>query len=504
MLHAKRQRSIIISTTFNEEPSTEALITYAFTFDASSCSGCKACQAACKDKNNLPLGVLWRRVYEVTGGEWTQTGEAWTSTVFAYNLSIACNHCVHPKCAGVCPVDAYEVRADGIVLINTQKCIGCGYCAWACPYDAPQVDQSAGYMTKCNLCHDNLDAGLAPACVTACPLRCLDLVEINNEGIEDQGLALWKVPGAEHPYPLPRLSRTEPHLVIKPHPGVNQVGEETQVSNREETSPANPRATARGEIPLIIFTLLAQMAIGAFGTIFLIYWRLNDQLVANQITFLPFVATGVAITAALIISIFHLGTPKKPWRALNHLRKSWLSREILFTTGFAGLWAILMGLKLFRIGTFSGWTSLAALTVFCGLAALYCMQRIYQLRSVTAWNPARTLLEFAISTVGLGGLLTGSLLLHDAPTEIIVWIALAGFIVLLPAIIVTHSTMNSTNLMPSKWRIGLLLAGLLGALAVAIWPSSAGMGSMFLVFLIVLAEEAIGRWLFYARRNPGI
>ncbi len=139
-------------------------MTYAFTFDASSCSGCKACQAACKDKNNLPLGVLWRRVYEVTGGEWTQTGEAWTSTVFAYNLSIACNHCVHPKCAGVCPVDAYEVRADGIVLINTQKCIGCGYCAWACPYDAPQVDQSAGHMTKCDLCYDNLDAGLA-ACL---------------------------------------------------------------------------------------------------------------------------------------------------------------------------------------------------------------------------------------------------------------------------------------------------------------------------------------------------
>ena len=69
--------------------------------------------------------MLWRRVYEISGGEWTHTGEAWTSTVFAYNLSIACNHCVHPKCAGVCPVDAFEVLPDGIVLINTQKCIGC-------------------------------------------------------------------------------------------------------------------------------------------------------------------------------------------------------------------------------------------------------------------------------------------------------------------------------------------------------------------------------------------
>ncbi len=479
-------------------------MTYAFTFDESSCSGCKACQAACKDKNNLPLGVLWRRVYEVSGGEWTQTGEAWTSTVFAYNLSIACNHCVLPKCAGVCPVDAYEVQPDGIVLINTQKCIGCGYCAWACPYDAPQVDKSAGYMTKCNLCYDNLDAGLPPACVAACPLRCLELVEISDQGIEEKGLVLWKVPGAEHPFPLPKLSRTEPYLVIKPHPGVKQVGEGTHVSNREETSPARYRATARSEIPLIIFTLLAQMAIGAFGTIFIIYWVLSDKLVAGQITFIPLLAVGVAVTVALLVSLFHLKRPKNAWRALTHLRKSWLSREILFTSGFAGLWAIHTGLRLFQIDTFSVWTSLAALTAFCGLAALYSMQRVYQLRSVPAWNTGRTLLEFTISTVGLGCLLTGTLLPRDAPVGIIVWIALAGIIAFSAAIRVTISTSNTTNIMLSKWRVGLLLSGLLGALALSIWPSNAGMGSMFLVFIIALAEEAIGRWLFYSRRNPGI
>jgi DMSO reductase iron-sulfur subunit len=477
---------------------------YAFVFDASSCSGCKACQVACKDKNNLPLGVLWRRVYEVSGGKWTHTGEAWTSTVFAYNLSIACNHCVHPKCAGVCPVDAYEVRLDGIVLINPQKCIGCGYCAWACPYDAPQVDKSAGYMTKCNLCYDNLDIGLPPACVAACPLRCLELVESSTQGIEKKGLVLWEIPGAEHPFPLPKLSRTEPHLVIKPHPGPKQVGEGTHVSNREETSPARPRATARGEIPLIIFTLLAQMAIGAFGTIFMIYLGLRDKLVAGRITFILLLAVGAAIMVALLVSFFHLGSPKNAWRALNHLRKSWLSREILFISGFAGCWAILTGLKLFQIGTFSVWISLAAFSAVCGLAALYSMQRVYQLRSVPAWDAGRTLLEFSISTVVLGCLLTGILLPRDAPAGVMVWIALAGIIAFSAAIRVTISTANSVNIKLSRWRAGLLLVGLLGAVALSIWPSSAGRGSMFLVFMIALAEEAIGRWLFYARRNPGI
>jgi len=121
-------------------------MTYAFTFDASACSGCKACQVACKDKNNLPLGVLWRRVYEVSGGSWQKQGDAWKADVFAYNLTIACNHCVHPKCAGVCPTDAYVVRDDGIVYIDESRCIGCGYCAWRVPTPRRSTTRSRTYV----------------------------------------------------------------------------------------------------------------------------------------------------------------------------------------------------------------------------------------------------------------------------------------------------------------------------------------------------------------------
>jgi DMSO reductase anchor subunit len=359
-------------------------------------------------------------------------------------------------------------------------------------------------MTKCNLCYDNLDAGLPPACVAACPLRCLELVESSDLGIEEKGLVLWETPGAEHPFPLPKLSRTEPHLVIKPHPGIKQVGESTTVSNREETCPASPHATARSEIPLIIFTLLAQMAIGAFLTSIMVLWALGNKQVAMHITFIPFLSVGAAITVALLVSFFHLGKPKNAWRALNHLRKSWLSREIFFISGFTGLWAILTGLSLFQIGTFLAWTSLAILTGFCGLAAVYSMQRVYQLRSVPSWNTIRTLLEFTISTVGLGCLLTGTLLPRDTPAEVMGWIALAGIIFFSAAGIATRSIANSENVMLSKWRTGLILVGLLGIMALLIWPTSAGTGSMFLVFILSLAEEAIGRWLFYARRNPGI
>jgi anaerobic dimethyl sulfoxide reductase subunit B (iron-sulfur subunit) len=295
---------------------------YAFLFDASSCKGCKACQVACKDKNNLPLGVLWRRVYEVCGGEWVQFGKAWINTVFAYHLSLTCNHCTHPKCAGVCPTDAFDVRPDGIVLINKKKCIGCSYCAWACPYDAPQVDQSTWVMTKCKKCYDNLDTDLPPACVSACPMRYLELVEVNNPNIEDKGLALWKTPGREDPFPLPKISRTEPHLVVKPHPGMNQGGEIAHLNNREETSPGIPRPAAIREIPLVFFTRLAKMTIGLFVTIFLIDLLLENKLIALRLTILPLLVAGATIIVALSGSFFHLGNPANTRRALNHLRKS--------------------------------------------------------------------------------------------------------------------------------------------------------------------------------------
>ncbi len=189
-------------------------MTYAFTFDATFCSGCKACQAACKDKNNLPLGVLWRRVIEVSGGTWQKNGEAWTSTVFAYNLSIACNHCVRPICVEVCPAGALQKRADGIVSLNQDQCTGCRYCSWACPYGAPQYNEEHGYMTKCDFCVDNLEQGLPPACVAACPLRALDFGEL-SELQARQG-------DAPEIVSLPDRELTQPALVIKPHVAAGQ------------------------------------------------------------------------------------------------------------------------------------------------------------------------------------------------------------------------------------------------------------------------------------------
>ncbi len=202
---------------------------YAFYFDSSSCSGCKACQMACKDKHDLRVGLLWRRVYEVTGGGWERRGAAWVHDVFAYNVSLACNHCQRPICVEVCPTRAMHQRADGVVLLDPQKCVGCRYCSWACPYGAPQYDAESGKMSKCTLCADNLDQGLPPSCVAACPLRALEFGE--RAELEARYGSLVGV------YPLPEPHLTEPALTLTPHKDTVRAADgSARIGNREEVN----------------------------------------------------------------------------------------------------------------------------------------------------------------------------------------------------------------------------------------------------------------------------
>ncbi len=182
----------------------------AFYFDASACSGCKTCQVACKDKHDSPPGVRWRRVYEVCGGEWKQQGKAWTQNLVSYNMSVACNHCEDPICLTSCPNKAITKNDQGVVLIDPDRCMGCRYCEWSCPYGALQFDKRKKVMTKCTLCHDYLGQGRLPSCVSACPMRALDIGELQ---------ALEQRHGRNREtYPFPKETYTSPAIVIKPHP----------------------------------------------------------------------------------------------------------------------------------------------------------------------------------------------------------------------------------------------------------------------------------------------
>ena len=459
-------------------------MTYAFTFDASSCSGCKACQEACKDKNGLPVGLLWRRVIEVSGGEWQPAGAAWENSVFAYYLSLSCNHCTHPKCAGVCPVDAFNVRPDGIVLIDTSRCMGCGYCAWACPYAAPQYDPARGVMTKCNLCYDNLDAGLAPTCVAACPLRALDYASAEGLIPLKGAQKLWQLPGSEHPYPLPDYSRTEPRLAIKLHQAMANPLEK-MISNQEEVLPSQAGLNTHGiaafsELPLVGFTLLTQMAVG----------MALSRLVISASPLPLLLAIGILLAVGGLTSFLHLGRKRNAWRAVTHLRKSWLSREILMAGLFTVAWVVTIAWGWLKNEPLTPW-----LMAIFGIGLLYAMSHVYLLRAVPAWNSWRTPTAFFLSAIILGVL--GVRLIAPFPgSEFIAAIAMAAEMVLVLADRPVAATI------PGRVRASLLGLGIIGVLLMAGLTSVIGGWLAYLVFLIALVAEVIGRWQFYAWRVP--
>ncbi len=202
----------------------------AFYFDANACSGCKTCQVACKDRNDLPPGVLWRRVYEVTGGDWKKQGVAWTQNLYAYNISLSCNHCEDPVCLKSCPAKAIARQSNGIVQIDATRCMGCRYCEWVCPYGAPQFDEKAGVMTKCNMCVDYVDQGRNPSCVDACPMRAMDFGDYDE--------LVRKYGDKGDIYPLPNRHHTNPSILVNPHRSASSVElEKPGIGNLEEVKP---------------------------------------------------------------------------------------------------------------------------------------------------------------------------------------------------------------------------------------------------------------------------
>lgn len=137
--------------------------------DLKKCIGCRSCFVACKSENNTPLRTDWRYVVERERGTYPTPKREF--------ISLACNHCDNPACMKSCPVDAITKRDDGIVLIDQDKCIGCRYCMFACPYGAPKIDTDTGKVSKCTMCVHRQDAGLAPACATACLTGAIEFVE---------------------------------------------------------------------------------------------------------------------------------------------------------------------------------------------------------------------------------------------------------------------------------------------------------------------------------------
>jgi tetrathionate reductase subunit B len=151
---------------------------YAFVIDVTRCIDCRACLVACSVENNVPMDHtrIWVHDQGIQG-KWPIL-----SRVFVpYN----CMHCENPPCTEVCVSGAtYKDAVSGLVLVDQEACIGCGYCVEACPYGVRYIDQKRGVVDKCNACVQRLEVGLQPACVATCVGKSRMFGDLNDPNSE--------------------------------------------------------------------------------------------------------------------------------------------------------------------------------------------------------------------------------------------------------------------------------------------------------------------------------
>jgi formate dehydrogenase iron-sulfur subunit len=148
--------------------------------DTGRCIGCKRCVSACKRWNKLRVErdeLITDRKTDLTANNWVVVNlliDSKNRNRKPYG-HLACQHCIQPACAGVCPVRAITKLPDGPVVINEKRCIGCRYCFQACPYKVPRFDFEKRVTRKCHMCYNRtpLLNYMKPACVAACPVGAL-------------------------------------------------------------------------------------------------------------------------------------------------------------------------------------------------------------------------------------------------------------------------------------------------------------------------------------------
>ena len=199
--------------------------------DTRRCVGCQTCTIACKQEHGLPAGTAWRFVADCEVGEYPDVRRLF--------LPMQCMHCADPPCVPVCPTGASRQRGDGIVWVEHEACVGCGYCAMACPYharhlvreaagyfDAPTSSEAAqarperhGVMTKCTFCKERVDEGMAqgltpgvhPAATPMCSVTCIANAILFGD-LDDPGSPVSKALSEGTAQPLMPECGTRPNV----------------------------------------------------------------------------------------------------------------------------------------------------------------------------------------------------------------------------------------------------------------------------------------------------
>jgi DMSO reductase anchor subunit/ferredoxin len=355
-----------------------------------------------------------------------------------------------------CPALAYSRDpATGAVLLDTGKCVGCKYCAWACPFDAPVFDAGQGVMTKCTYCNDRLTLGRQPACVALCPTGALGFGDFDEARLTQQVDA----------FPSTGLG---PRIQIEPLRRERRLPAMTVTESGAPFTPAPPEGDAeislRSEWSLMAFTLLASTLVAVVATVATTSWRVD--------------ARGFAVAAAITLGLAsaHLGRKSRAWRAILNLRRSWLSREIVSLGSFFGIATLWLAFA-------PGQGRVGIAIALLGFVSLFCADQVYSVLS----RP-RPALRHSAGVLWTGLFLTG---IFSGAWWLAAPIGLGKLSFYILRKLQFHQTKRPTRLPLSIARVALGFA-----IPLAAWGADATYGRM-MTLVCVLAGEAIDRAEYY-------
>jgi DMSO reductase iron-sulfur subunit len=466
---------------------------YRFHFDMTRCIGCRCCEVACNEQNGNGAEVTWRRVGEIEGGSFPH--------VKRFHLSMACNHCLEPSCLEGCPTSAYTKLDNGIVKHNADSCIGCQYCTWNCPYGVPQYNPARRIVTKCHLCVDRVGAGSLPACVEACPVQAIQIEKVN--------VAAWReaIDTANAPGVPPADLTLSTTRITLPTDLPLDFGKTS--AQKLEPEPAH--------WSLVYFLTLSQASVGA--ALAALFFMLLDQPALSGVLSVAALLVG---HAALCGTLFHLGRPIHAWKAVRAWRRSWLSREVIAFSAYAGA-AVLPAAQygaelLLSTALLPRWLHLAALTItaIAGIVGVYTSVRIYRIPARPAWDSSRTTVGFFVTSLVLGAaaLLSAAWLIESHLLVARIAAVVLGASTLASAILPWMLAAEGSSREPAMCSAALLLRqhfqrllvartglAIFLALGATAWTFSGALqlpGSLAATaLLLALLIEASGRYLFF-------
>jgi len=452
---------------------------YRFHFDMTKCIGCKCCVVACNEQNGNPAELNWRRVGEVEGGYYPHTQR--------HYLSMGCNHCVEPSCLIGCPVEAYtKDPVTGVVVHSADACIGCQYCTWNCSYGVPQYNPERGVVGKCDMCHNRLSDDMAPACVAACPEGAI-AIEIVNIAEWRRDYLSANAPGL--PSADDSISTTRVTLPENLAPDLGRVD-----INRVE--PEHPHW------PLVFMLVVTQLCVGAFIAL----WLLGFNRAAADLKIAALASLALA-GISLGASTMHLGRPVHAWKAMRGLRRSWLSREVLTLSLFAGAAGAFAGMLLFGL---PGRNAAGFVTALAGLAGITCSAHIYIVRARPAWFSGYTIAEFFATALLLGPAFVHALI-PGVPAAVLLASVAGGAAQLIAQsgkfLWLSRSEAfelrSSSLLLSGRLRaLFVMRLGSLIAFGIVIPVTTASPWLVDAAFVMALADEFLGRYLFFVSVVP--